>query len=160
RIGGNSPYGEYFQGRIDDARVYNRALTATEIQNDMTVDVATLPPRLVLLQPAAGSASYGTTVAVSYIAPGDRTAVDHVNFTLDANPEVADPSFDGAYQFTNVPVGSHVLQGYLARVDNSKILGTDASVSFTTATPDVTPPSIAITAPASRATVTGNVTVT
>ncbi len=27
-IGGNSPYGEYFSGRIDDARVYNRALSA------------------------------------------------------------------------------------------------------------------------------------
>ena len=27
-IGGNSPYGEYFNGLIDDVRVYNRALTA------------------------------------------------------------------------------------------------------------------------------------
>ena len=27
-IGGNSPYGEYFQGLIDEVRVYNRALTA------------------------------------------------------------------------------------------------------------------------------------
>ena len=34
-IGGNSPYGEYFQGVIDEARVYNRALTATEIQTAM-----------------------------------------------------------------------------------------------------------------------------
>ena len=29
-IGGNSPYGEYFQGLIDEARVYNRALTQAE----------------------------------------------------------------------------------------------------------------------------------
>ena len=33
-IGGNSPYGEYFQGLIDEARVYNRALTQAEIQSD------------------------------------------------------------------------------------------------------------------------------
>ncbi len=33
-IGGNSPYGEYFQGLIDEVRVYNRALTQTEIQAD------------------------------------------------------------------------------------------------------------------------------
>ena len=40
-IGGNSPYGEYFAGLIDEVRVYNRALTATEIQTDMnTVDRA------------------------------------------------------------------------------------------------------------------------
>ena len=35
RIGGNSVWGEYFSGRIDEVRVYNRALTTTEIQADM-----------------------------------------------------------------------------------------------------------------------------
>ncbi len=34
-IGGNNPYGEYFTGLIDDVRVYNRALTQTDIQADM-----------------------------------------------------------------------------------------------------------------------------
>jgi hypothetical protein len=34
-IGGNQPYGEYFAGLIDDVRVYNRALSQTEIQTDM-----------------------------------------------------------------------------------------------------------------------------
>jgi hypothetical protein len=35
RIGGNFPYGEFFQGLIDEVRVYNRALTQAEIQTDM-----------------------------------------------------------------------------------------------------------------------------
>jgi glucose/arabinose dehydrogenase len=35
RVGGNSLWGEYFSGRIDEVRIYNRALTATEIQTDM-----------------------------------------------------------------------------------------------------------------------------
>jgi hypothetical protein len=39
-IGGNQPYGEYFQGLIDDVRVYNRALTALDIQNDMNNGVS------------------------------------------------------------------------------------------------------------------------
>ena len=34
-IGGNSPYGEDFQGILDDIRIYNRALTDAEIQGDM-----------------------------------------------------------------------------------------------------------------------------
>ena len=34
-IGGNSPYGEYFHGLIDEVRVYNRALTQADIQADM-----------------------------------------------------------------------------------------------------------------------------
>jgi hypothetical protein len=38
-IGGNAVYGEYFQGKLDDLRVYNRALTQAEIQEDMTIGV-------------------------------------------------------------------------------------------------------------------------
>jgi glucose/arabinose dehydrogenase len=38
-IGGNSPYGEYFQGLIDELRIYNRALTQAEIQADMTTRI-------------------------------------------------------------------------------------------------------------------------
>ena len=35
RIGGNSTWGEYFAGKIDEVRVYNRALSPSEIQADM-----------------------------------------------------------------------------------------------------------------------------
>jgi hypothetical protein len=34
-IGGNGVWGEWFAGRIDEVRVYNRALTAADIQADM-----------------------------------------------------------------------------------------------------------------------------
>ena len=34
-IGGDSVWGEWFSGKIDDVRVYNRALSASEIQTDM-----------------------------------------------------------------------------------------------------------------------------
>jgi hypothetical protein len=36
RLGGNSVWGEFFQGRIDEVRVYNHALNATDIQTDMS----------------------------------------------------------------------------------------------------------------------------
>jgi hypothetical protein len=36
KIGGNAVFGEWFTGLIDDVRVYNRALTAAEIQGDMS----------------------------------------------------------------------------------------------------------------------------
>jgi hypothetical protein len=35
-IGGNAVWGEWFQGRIDEVRVYSRVLTAADIQADMT----------------------------------------------------------------------------------------------------------------------------
>ena len=40
RIGGNNSFaGEFFQGLIDEVRVYNRARTATQIQADMNTPV-------------------------------------------------------------------------------------------------------------------------
>ena len=40
RIGGNSIWGEYFSGLIDEVRVYNRALSAGEIGQDMTTPIS------------------------------------------------------------------------------------------------------------------------
>jgi hypothetical protein len=39
-IGGDSLYGQYFAGLIDDVRVYNMALTAAQIQADMNTPTA------------------------------------------------------------------------------------------------------------------------
>src|SRR5680860_48386 len=36
RIGGNAVWGEYTDGRIDEVRIYNRALSGAEIAADMT----------------------------------------------------------------------------------------------------------------------------
>ena len=44
RIGGNSIWGEFFQGRIDEIRIYNRALTQAEIQADMATPLGLAPP--------------------------------------------------------------------------------------------------------------------
>ena len=43
-IGGNTVWGENFCGRIDEVRVYNRALQATEIKTDMGQALGTLTP--------------------------------------------------------------------------------------------------------------------
>ena len=38
-VGGNSVWGEYFAGLIDEVRIYGRALTAAEIQTDMSAPI-------------------------------------------------------------------------------------------------------------------------
>jgi hypothetical protein len=38
-MGRNGLWGEYFQGRLDEVRLYNRALPPSEIQTDMTTPV-------------------------------------------------------------------------------------------------------------------------
>jgi Concanavalin A-like lectin/glucanases superfamily/Fibronectin type III domain len=44
RVGGNSVWGEFFKGTIDEVRIYNRALTREEILSDMSTPVGLQPP--------------------------------------------------------------------------------------------------------------------
>ena len=62
-IGGDSIYGQYFQGVIDEVRVYNVALTPTQIQADMNSPTGGAFP-FVSLNPTSidfGSLDTGTT---------------------------------------------------------------------------------------------------
>lgn len=43
RIGGNAIWGEYFLGIIDEVRVYNRALSQSEIQSDLNRPIGAYP---------------------------------------------------------------------------------------------------------------------
>jgi hypothetical protein len=61
RIGGNSS-GQFFKGVIDEIRVYNRALTQAEIQQNMQ---ASLLPTVTATSPAAGASSLPVTTAVT-----------------------------------------------------------------------------------------------
>ncbi|HEX6761239.1 MAG TPA: LamG-like jellyroll fold domain-containing protein [Gaiellaceae bacterium] len=44
QIGGDSLYGQYFAGMIDEVRVYNTALSATQIQADQTTPITAAGP--------------------------------------------------------------------------------------------------------------------
>jgi concanavalin A-like lectin/glucanase superfamily protein len=39
KIGGNAIWGEWFAGLIDEVRIYNRALTPTQLQTDMATPI-------------------------------------------------------------------------------------------------------------------------
>jgi hypothetical protein len=103
RIGGNSIWGEHFNGLIDEVRVYNRALSAAEIQSDMihplTPDVT--PPTVTGQTPAPGSTgvSVGTSPTVTFNEPMDATSITPSSFQLldpASNPVAASVSYDSA----------------------------------------------------------------
>jgi hypothetical protein len=49
RVGGNSIWGEFFKGYIDEVRIYNRALTNAEIKKDLTTAVSiSNPPQVIV----------------------------------------------------------------------------------------------------------------
>jgi uncharacterized protein (TIGR03437 family) len=72
RIGGNSVWGEYFSGLIDEVRVYNRALAASEIQSDMntavTISGATATAKLMSIT-TPGAAAGGALKTAGRGAP-------------------------------------------------------------------------------------------
>ena len=76
-IGGNSPYGEYFNGRIDEVRVYRVALSQAEIQADMAAPLGgpadtTVPSQVSGLVASAVSSS---RVDLSWSAASDNVGV-------------------------------------------------------------------------------------
>jgi len=159
-IGGNAAWGEHFAGRIDEVRLYNRALTAAEIAADMAGPTP-VGPRLGFASPASGASVSGTTVTVNYSTSGSTVDAAQVRVQLDGGPDLVSTALTGSLQITSVQPGSHVLTGYVARADGTKIDGSDApSVSFTTTVPDTTAPVVVVTAPRDGDTVGGTVAVT
>src|SRR5207245_11389607 len=65
RIGGDSIFPEWFDGLIDDVRVYDRALAPAEIQGDMVTPVATDSWRAGLVAGYAFDEGVGATVTDS-----------------------------------------------------------------------------------------------
>jgi hypothetical protein len=78
-IGGTNAYGEYFQGRIDDVRVYNRALLVSELTTDMNTPAGD-PGGADITPPSApgtltACATSPTQINLSWGAATDNVAV-------------------------------------------------------------------------------------
>ena len=76
-IGGDSPYGEYFAGRIDEVRVYRAALSQAEIQADMAAPLGGPPDTTVPSQVSglAASAVSSSRIDLSWSAASDNVGV-------------------------------------------------------------------------------------
>ena len=79
-IGGDALYGQHFAGRIDEVRVYGRALSASEIQADMTTPVGSAgPPDTVAPSVPAGLSA--TPVSATQINLAWTASTDNVGVT-------------------------------------------------------------------------------
>ncbi len=126
RIGGNSIWGEFFAGDIDDVRIYSKALVAAEIVTDMNTPVLppdSTPPVLVSTSPAAGAVNVPrfSNITATFNEAMMPSSIDSTSFTLrDAQNQVvpAVVTYDPA-TFTAVfdPVGNLASNGvYTATV--------------------------------------------
>jgi hypothetical protein len=85
-IGGDPYFGQWFRGSIDEVRIYNRALTPSEIASDMATPIGgttnpppgdTSAPTVAITSPSS-SGSYATTSATVSLG---GTASDNVGVT-------------------------------------------------------------------------------
>ena len=81
QIGGDSIYGQYFNGRIDEVRIYNRALSATEIQTDMNTPIGGGAPPGDTQAPTAPSGLGGSVISSTQINLSWTASTDNVGVT-------------------------------------------------------------------------------
>jgi hypothetical protein len=160
RIGGNSIWGEYFQGRIDEVRIYNRALSTAEIQEDMNTPLEegasdTTPPTVAISSPTSGS-TYTTTISSLDLA---GTATDNVGViqVTWANSRGGNGTASGTTSWTAsgivLQAGLNVLTVTASDAAGNATAAT-LTVTYSTGGLEITPPTVAITSPTSAVTYT------
>jgi glucose/arabinose dehydrogenase len=164
-IGGDSIWpGEFFDGSIDEVRVYNRALTAGQIGTDMTTPINvgtpptdTTPPDVTVTAPAGGATVSGSSVSVSAGATDD-VGVASVQFKVDGNDfgglDTSSP-YGATWDTTGLSNGTHKLTAVAKDAAGNSRTSAEVSVTVQNAVPDTTLPSVSMTAPANGATVSG-----
>jgi Concanavalin A-like lectin/glucanases superfamily/Domain of unknown function (DUF1929)/Bacterial Ig domain/Galactose oxidase, central domain len=163
RIGGNSIWGEYFAGLLDEVRVYRRVLTATEIQQDM--NTAIVPTVVDSVPPTAPSGLTATgaigQVGLAWTAATDDTGVARYNvhrgtsagFTPSAGNRIAQPT-GTSYTDTGLAAGTYFYR--VTAQDAAGNVGPPSGEASATATADTAAPSVSLTAPAPGAVLAGS----
>jgi Concanavalin A-like lectin/glucanases superfamily len=146
RIGGNSVWGEYFQGSIDEIRIYNRALSPAEIQADMNTAIGgttsgalTVQNRRTPLKLGDSLATLGTSThplgrAEQQAATGSSTSRAATTITASAGLLTSD----------HVEIGELVANQQWQRVDFGKPFTDPIVVAKALSYRDATPAAVGI----------------
>jgi hypothetical protein len=166
KIGGNSIWGEYFNGQIDEIRVYNRALSPSEIAADRDAPISggsppppsdTTAPTVSLTSPGAGTTVSGSVTVAANAA--DNVGVVGVQFKLDGanlgTEDTASP-YSTTWNTTTATNGSHTLTAVARDAAGNTTTSTSVTVTVSNSTPDLTPPTVSVTAPTSGSTISGS----
>ena len=148
QIGGDSIYGQFFAGLIDNVRVYNTALSAAQIQSDQTTAVASGPDTMAPSQPGTLTATTvsGGEVDLSWGASTDNVGVTGYlvercqGASCTSFAQIASPT---GTTYKDTSVSASTSYSYRLRAtDAAGNLSTYSNIAgATTPTPDTTPPS-------------------
>jgi hypothetical protein len=151
RLGGNSIWGDFFAGTMDDVRIYNRALSAIEIRNDLVTPIGGTPdavaPTVSVSAPGNGPTVAGTITLVADAV--DNVAISGVKFFADGaqiGSEQINSPYQRAWDTTKVPNGTYVITARATDVAGN--FTTSTNLTLTVNNPaDATPPSVALVGP-------------
>ncbi len=150
RIGGDSIWGEYFNGLIDQVRIYNRPLNQGEIRSDMSTPVGgsleTTAPTVTLTAPPNGATISG--ISTLSASASDNVFVSGVQFLMDgqAIANVTAAPYAYAWDTRTIANGTHTLA---ARAQD--MAGNSTTTPLETITvnnpPNTTPPTVQLVYP-------------
>jgi chitodextrinase len=147
QIGGDSLYGQFFQGTIDEVRIYNVALTAAQIQTDMNAPISATPDTQPPTAPTnlMASAVSSSQINLNWAASTDNVGV--TGYLVQRSPGAGSTNF---IQIAT-PTGTNYSDTSLtaATTYNYRVQAVDAAgnlsgysgvASVTTLVSDTTPP--------------------
>ncbi|MGJ0483601.1 MAG: LamG-like jellyroll fold domain-containing protein [Methylomicrobium sp.] len=116
RIGGNSLWKEYFHGYIDEVRIYNRALSANEVNSNLATAISVSNPSQYVmgnknLEPWVDYRPEGTAEAFQ-VTPEKSSIITNVRVYLDASSTAAGLTV-GLYKNASGHPGTRIAQGEL-----------------------------------------------
>jgi methionine-rich copper-binding protein CopC len=162
RIGGNNLWGEFLKGQIDEVRVYNRALAASEIGYDMSTPAGVqnpqtenTPPSGSIASPQAGATVSGTVTVTA--SATDNIVVAGVQFLVDGQPvglEDTVAPYTYAWDTRLVGNGSHTLSARI-RDGVGNVFTTAGTTVTVSNSADSTNPTVRITQPLAGASIGG-----
>jgi hypothetical protein len=169
-IGGNVRWGEFFDGAIDDVRIYNRALSQTEIQADRDTPVGggtpppppdATPPTVSITAPANNATVSGSSVSVTANASdtggSGLVGVQFKRGATNIGAEDTTAPYATSFDSTQLPNGNQQLTAVARDAAGNTTTSTTVTVNIQNGPPpDATPPTVSITAPANNATVSGS----
>jgi len=154
-----TPAGEYWNGLIDEVRIYGRVLSQGEIQTDMggSGTAPNVPPTVSLTTPVSGATfTAPTTIAMAATATDSNGTVAKVDFYAGTTLVGTDTTSPYAYTWSGAAAGSYAIKAIAT--DNSGATTTSAAVNITVS--GNVAPTVSMTSPSNGASFVAGVLVT
>ena len=136
------PAGEYWDGLVDEVRLYSRSLTESEIQATMNTPIGPAvnqPPTVALTAPANGATfAAPATVDLSATASDPENSLARVEFYSGSTLLATDTTAPYSFTWSSVPAGSYAIRA--VAYDGSGASASSATSTITVTAGTTSPP--------------------